>query len=90
MLWLRKLPNMVETQQDVLYIPIRQMSPKRSHSRTSHAVIFYRNCMGYFCIWSEIDMGQIISNKLTYNVSQKNQNFQSKICYNSGCNMKNT
>ena len=27
--------------------PIGRM-PKRSHTRTSHAVIFYRNCLGFF------------------------------------------
>ena len=30
------------------YIPIRRMSPKHAHSRTYHAVIFYRNCTGFF------------------------------------------
>ena len=30
------------------YIPIRRMSPKRLHSRTSHALSVNRNCMGFF------------------------------------------
>ena len=29
-------------------IPIRRMSPKRLHSRTSHALCVNRNCMGFF------------------------------------------
>ena len=79
---------MVETHQDVQRTS--QMSLKRLHSRTSHAVIFYRNCTVNFCVWSQIDTRQTISNKITYKVSQKNQNFPSKIGFNSGCNIKNT
>ena len=30
------------------YIPIRRMSPKRLHSRTSNALSVNRNCMGFF------------------------------------------
>ena len=35
-------------------IPIRRMSPKRLHSGPSHAVIFYRNCMGFFAFGQKL------------------------------------
>ena len=44
----------------------------------------------FFCIWSEIATGKMISKNISEKVSQKNQNFPLKIGYNSGCNMKYT
>ena len=73
-----------------MYNSIRQMSPKRLHSRTSHALSVNQNCMVFFCVWSEIATGQIILKNISKKVSQKNRNFPLKIGYNSGCNMKYT
>ena len=49
MLWLRnrKYPH-IWLELTRTGIPIRRMSPKRSHSRTSHALSVNRNCMGFF------------------------------------------
>ena len=46
------------------YIPIRRMSPKRLHSRTSHALSVNRNCMFFLrlvrnCHWKD-DIKNII------------------------------
>ena len=40
-----KLPEHIWLELTRTYIPIRQMSTKRSHSRTSHALSVNRNCM---------------------------------------------
>ena len=37
-----------------MYIPIRRMLQKRSHSRTSHAVIFHWNCTGFFAFGQKL------------------------------------
>ena len=44
----------------------------------------------FFCVWSEIGMGKIIFKNISKMMFQKNPNFQLKIGYNSGCNMKYT
>ena len=39
-------------------IPIRRMSPKRLHSRTSHALSVDRNCMGFFASGQKLPRGR--------------------------------
>ena len=40
------------------YIPIRRMSPKRLHSRTSHVLSVNRNCMGFFASGQKLPRGR--------------------------------
>ena len=52
-------------------IPIRRMSPKRLHSRTSHALSVNRNCMVFLRLVRNCHGKMILKNYETYNRSAR-------------------